>query len=313
MAVFVAKRVAIAVPMLLVVATLAFFALHLLPGDAAQTILGDQATEDALQQTREELGLNDPLWQQYVTWLRDAATGDLGVSWVNGQSVTRALGQRAVVTVTLATVATLTSAVLGVGLGVLAVLAGGRFDRVQRTITSIGMAIPNFWIGLILVVIFAVWFRLLPSSGWVAFSEAPGEWAKRLILPVVAISIPAVASLSRQMRAAFSDVLRRDFVRSLQASGVPTRKIVLKHGLRNASIPIITVIGLQFVALVSGAVIIEQVFTLPGIGQLVIGAVHNRDIPVVQGGLLYITVLVLLINLFLDLAYGWLDPRVRRR
>lgn len=308
---FIASRVAIAIPMLLIIATLTFLLVQLLPGDAAQTILGDQATPEQLDQVRAQLGLDLPLAQQYWNWLSGAVTGDFGTSLVNGQSVSLAISQRSVVTMTLAVGSTIFSAIIGIALGMWAALRGGFVDRALRVITSIGMAIPPFWAGLLLVIVFAVWLRVLPANGWVDFTTDPGAWARSLILPVVAISIASIATLARQTRAAFQEVLGRDFIRSLRASGLPVGIIAFKHGLRNAAIPVITVLGLQFVSLLGGAIITEQVFALPGIGQLAIGAVQARDLPVIQGVVLYMTLVVLAVNLILDVAYGWLNPKVR--
>jgi peptide/nickel transport system permease protein len=308
---FIAKRVAIAIPMLLIIATLTFLLVQLLPGDAAQTILGDQATPEQLEQVRTQLGLNLPLYQQYWSWLSGAITGDLGTSLVNGQSVATAISQRSVVTMTLAIGSTLFSAVIGIALGMWAALRGGVVDRTLRVVTSVGMAIPPFWAGLLLVIVFAVWLTVLPANGWVDFSTDPGAWLRSLVLPVIAISIASIATLARQTRAAFQEVLGRDFIRSLRASGLPVGVIAFKHGLRNAGIPVITVLGLQFVSLLGGAIITEQVFALPGIGQLAIGAVQTRDLPVIQGVVLYMTLVVLLVNLILEVAYGWLNPKVR--
>lgn len=308
---FVVNRVAIAIPMLLIIATVTFLLVQLLPGDAGQTILGDQATPQELVRVRAELGLDLPLAQQYWRWLGAAATGDFGSSLINGQSVAAALGQRSIVTMTLAIGSTLFSALIGIALGMWAALKGGGVDRALRAVTSVGMAIPSFWAGLLLVVVFAVWLGVLPANGWVSFGADPGGWFRALLLPVIAISIASIATLSRQTRAAFQEVLGRDFIRSLRASGLPVRTIAFKHGLRNAAIPVVTVIGLQFVSLLGGAIITEQVFALPGVGQLAITAVQNRDIPVIQGVVIYMTVVVMLVNLALDLAYGWLNPKVR--
>jgi peptide/nickel transport system permease protein len=308
---FIAKRLAIAIPMLFVIATLTFLVVQLLPGDAAATILGENAPATELARVRHELGLDQPIYVQYFSWLGGVLSGNFGHSLINGQSVAAALGSRSVITMTIAVVATVVSLVIGVLLGMWAALRGGAVDRVLRGITSVGMSIPNFWIGVLFVLVFAVWLRVLPANGWTDFSLDPGAWARGLVLPVAAISISAVATLTRQTRASFHETLGRDFVRSLRASGLSVRSIALKHVLRNASIPVITVVGLLFVSLLGGAVIVEQVFALPGVGQLAIEAVVNRDVPVIQGVILYMTLVVLLVNLALDIAYAWLNPKVR--
>ncbi|ADO44405.1 binding-protein-dependent transport systems inner membrane component (plasmid) [Ketogulonicigenium vulgare Y25] len=308
---FVAKRLLTAIPTLLIVATLTFLLVYMLPGDVAQTILGDQATPDQVARLRGELGLDRPFFAQYVSYLGQLAQLEFGRSLINNQDVLYAIGQRSTVTLTLAIGATVFSAVVGIALGMWAALKGGAVDRSLRTLTSIGMAIPSFWAGLLLVLLFAVTLMWLPANGYTPITRNPGMWAMSLILPIVAISIAAISTLTRQTRASFQEVLGKDFIRSLRASGLPVGVIAFKHGLRNAAIPVITVIGLQFVALLGGAVITETVFALPGIGQLVVSAVQQRDLPVVQGVVIYITVIVLLVNLCLDLAQGWLNPKMR--
>lgn len=308
---FVFKRLLTAIPTLFIITSLTFLLVYLLPGDAAQTILGDQATPEQLAQVRRDLGLDQPLLTQYLVYLGDLVRGEFGRSLITKQSVLQAIGQRSTVTLTLAIGATVFAATIGIALGMWASLKGGTVDRVLRTVTSMGMAIPSFWGGLLLVLLFAVTLNLLPANGYVAFGNNPSRWALSLILPIAAISIAAISTLTRQTRASFQEVLGKDFIRSLRASGLPVSVIAFKHGLRNAAIPVITVIGLQFVALLGGAVITEQVFALPGIGQLVVNAVNQRDLPVVQGVVVYITVVVLLVNLLLDLLQGWLNPKVR--
>ena len=308
---FVLTRVAVAVPTLLIIAVLTFITVQLLPGDPALAILGDTATEEQVAALREELGLNLPLYQQFASWLGSVVSGDLGVSLTTGQPVAQALGQRAAVTITLAAIAVVVTAVLGIAFGIAAALRGGVIDRVLLFLTSIGLAIPNFWAGVVLVFLFAVTFGVLPANGWIPFGVDPGLWARSLVLPVAALSISTVATVARQTRAAFIDVSKRDFVRSLRASGLPLRSIVVKHVLRNAAIPIVTVVGLQFVILLGGAIVIEQVFTLPGIGQLAISAVTTKDLPMIQGVVLFTAVMVLAVNFVLDILYAWLNPKVR--
>ncbi len=308
---FVTKRLLTAIPTLFIITSLTFLLVYFLPGDAATTILGDQATPEQLARVRQELGLDQSFGTQYLAYLGSLVQGEFGSSLITKQSVLQAIGQRSTVTLTLAIGATLFSSVIGIALGMWVSLKGGMVDRVLRTITSMGMAIPSFWGGLLLVLLFAVTLNLLPANGYVPVTRDPSRWALSLILPIAAISVAAISTLTRQMRASFQEVLGKDFIRSLRASGLPIRTIAFKHGLRNAAIPVITVIGLQFVALLGGAVITEQVFALPGIGQLVVNAVQQRDIPVVQGVVVYITVVVLLVNLVLDLLQGWLNPKAR--
>jgi len=290
---------------------LTFLTVQLIPGDPAVAILGDTASPEQLAALREELGLNLPLWQQFGTWFISVIQGDLGRSLTTGQVVSQAILQRSVVTITLATAAVLVTAAVGISVGVWGALRGGIVDRVVLFTTSVADSIPNFWAGVVLVYIFAVTLGVLPANGWVPFDVDAGLWARSLVLPVVALSLASVATIARQTRAAFSDVSKRDFVRSLRASGLPLPQIIFKHILRNAAIPIVTVLGLQFVLLLGGAIVIEEVFTLPGIGQLAINAVETKDVPMIQGVVLFTAIMVLVVNFTLDIVYAWLNPKVR--
>lgn len=308
---YILTRLGVALPTLLIIMVLTFLTVQLIPGDPAVAILGDTASPEQLAALREELGLNLPLWQQFGTWFISVIQGDLGRSLTTGQVVSQAILQRSVVTITLATAAVLVTAAVGISVGVWGALRGGIVDRVVLFTTSVADSIPNFWAGVVLVYIFAVTLGVLPANGWVPFDVDPGLWARSLVLPVVALSLASVATIARQTRAAFSDVSKRDFVRSLRASGLPLPQIIFKHILRNAAIPIVTVLGLQFVLLLGGAIVIEEVFTLPGIGQLAINAVETKDVPMIQGVVLFTAIMVLVVNFTLDIVYAWLNPKVR--
>lgn len=309
---FIAKRVvAEAIPTLIVIAILTFLAVQLIPGDVAVTILGDNATSEQIQQLRTELGLNLPLYEQFLRWTGGVLTGDLGKSLVFNQDVSFALAQRAVVTLTIALVGTVVTAIIGIALGVVGALRGGLVDRFLLSLTSVGLAVPNFWAAVILVYLFAVLFPVFPANGWTPITSDPWHWFLGLVLPIAALTMTPIATVSRQTRAAFGTVLSKDFIRSLRAAGVSRNRIVFKHALRNAAIPIVTIVGLQFVLLLGGAVVIEQVFALPGLGELAITAVTTRDLPVIQGVVLFVAVMVLLTNLILDIGYAWLNPKVR--
>lgn len=308
---YILTRLGVALPTLLIIMVLTFLTVQLIPGDPAVAILGDTASPEQLAALREELGLNLPLWQQFGTWFISVIQGDLGRSLTTGQVVSQAILQRSVVTITLATAAVLVTAAVGISVGVWGALRGGIVDRVVLFTTSVADSIPNFWAGVVLVYIFAVTLGVLPANGWVPFDVDPGLWARSLVLPVVALSLASVATIARQTRAAFSDVSKRDFVRALRASGLPLPQIIFKHILRNAAIPIVTVLGLQFVLLLGGAIVIEEVFTLPGIGQLAINAVETKDVPMIQGVVLFTAIMVLVVNFTLDIVYAWLNPKVR--
>lgn len=308
---YILTRLGIALPTLFIIMVLTFLTVQLIPGDPALAILGDTASPEQLAALREELGLNLPLWQQFGTWFVSVLQGDLGRSLTTSQVVTEAILQRSVVTITLATAAVLVTATVGIAVGVWGALRGGMVDRAVLFSTSVADSIPNFWAGVVLVYVFAVTLGVLPANGWVPFHIDPSLWARSLVLPVIALSLASVATVARQTRAAFSDVSKRDFVRSLRASGLPLPQIIFKHILRNAAIPIVTVLGLQFVLLLGGAIVIEEVFTLPGIGQLAINAVETKDVPMIQGVVLFTAIMVLVVNFTLDIVYAWLNPKVR--
>ncbi|MGB3413268.1 MAG: ABC transporter permease [Microbacteriaceae bacterium] len=308
---FILKRIAIAIPTLFVIALLTFFAVQAIPGDVATIILGENASQEQIDALREELGLNLPLIQQFFNWIGGVVSGDLGKSLIYNQDVAQALFQRSVITLTISFVGVIVCSIIGVGLGMLGAIKGGRTDSALLSTTSVGLAIPNFWAAVILVYIFSVTLAWLPANGWTQFSDDPWRWFLGLILPVTALVIVPIATVSRQTRASFKSVLGKDFIRSLRAAGISSNRIIYKHALRNAAIPIVTIIGIQFVLLVGGAVVIEQVFALPGIGQLAIQAVTTRDIPIIQGVVLFVAAMVLITNLLLDLLYAWLNPKVR--
>jgi len=308
---FVLKRIVVSVVLLWAVATFTFLLLQLMPGDPAAIILGGQGTPAQLAHVRTELGLNRPLFVQYGSWLGRVVHGDLGHSVISGQSVISILNQRAPVTVSLAVAGVLVSLVIGVVLGVLAAVRGGWVDRTVRLVTAAGVALPNFWLGALLVVIFSVWLRLLPAVGYASFVSAPLSWVRDMVLPVAAIAAASVAGIARQTRVSMLAALQSEYVQTLRGVGLPMRSIIYKHALRNASIPIVTIVGLLFVGLLGGAVLVEQVFALPGLGQETVQAIANHDIPVLQGLVIYTTLIVLVVNLMIDLAYAWLNPKVR--
>lgn len=307
----IARRVAIAVPLLLAVATVTFFIVNVLPGDVAQTVLGEEATAEQLARVRAELGLDQPLLVQFWDWLVNAAQGDLGSSLITGLDVTTQLNQRLPVTLSLALGATIVSALVGIALGVLSAVRGGATDKSARTITSVAMAIPGFWLAGLLVLAFAVGMGLFPATGYTSPTTSVGGWLKSMALPVTAVSLASIAGIARQARGAMLQVQSSDYIRTLRATGVPRRTIILKHGLRNAGIPVVTILGLEFATVLSSAVIVEQVFALPGISQLVLGAVFDRDVPVILGVVVYAALIVLIVNLLIDLCYLWLNPKER--
>ena len=298
-------------PLLFVVCSTTFFLAALIPGDIARTILGPNASQAQYLATRHELGLNKPLGQRYWDWLTAAVHGNLGRSLFNQEPVTALLDTRLPTTLSLVIGSTVVAAVLGVLLGIASAHSGSVLGRVVDVLSLVGLALPNFFLGLLLVSWFAVSLKLLPASGYVPFTQSPGNWAKSLVLPVVTLALPGVAVIAKQTRDAMKDVGGQPFVRTLRAAGISRRSIVFKHVLRRAAIPVATVIGLVFVGALSGTVLVESVFAMPGLGGTAVQATSNHDLPLIQGVVVYFTVIVIAVNLLVDLAYGALDPRVR--
>ncbi len=308
------RRLAVAIPLVLVVATISFFLVQLVPGSPAGAILGTNATRQQVDALTHQLGLDQPVLTQFGHWIGHAVRGDLGASFVTGQSVTDTLVQALPPTLSLALLATLLTLVLGTVLGMTAAVRGGRTDRAVQWVCSLGMAIPNFWLAAVLVFLFAIKLAVFPASGYAELTtDGVGPWLMHLILPAIALSLSNLGQIAFQARAAVQEALSRDFVRTLHASGVPRRRILYKHVLRNAASPIVTVAGLTFVFTLGGVVILELIFTLPGMGTLMLRSVQTHDFSVVEGGVLYFSVVVILVNLVVDLIAALLDPRVRVR
>lgn len=304
-------RLLLSVPLLLFVTALTFFLVSLTPGDPAVVILGQNRAPEEYQRLREQLGLLDPVPVQYAHWLGTLAHGSLGVSIFNNESVVAKLGARLGVTLSLVTLTALVASVVGVALGIASALRQGALARAVDVLSLLGIVLPNFWVALVLVAVFAVRLRWFPAIGYVQPSTSTGGWLRSLALPVVVLAGPAIGLIAQQTRNAMLDVLDRPFIRTLRAGGVPPASLIYRHALRNAGIPIITVVGLVFIALLGGTIIAENVFALPGLGGLAVEATGRHDLPVIQGIVLYFTVIVVVVNLVIDVIYAWLNPRVR--
>jgi peptide/nickel transport system permease protein len=302
-----------AIAILFVIVTLTFFLAHLIPGDPARTILGNGATQQQLAELRHHLGLDEPLSTQYLKSLDGLVHGNLGTSLITGQPVIQALGNAVPVTLSLTLLATALVLVVGVTAGILSAVRRGLTDNVIQGTAGVAMAVPNYWLAVFLVTIFTITMPLLPATGYTDLGVNPAGWARGLILPVVSIGLAGAAVIARQTRGALIDTFTRDYVRTLRSLGTPTHVIVLKHGLRNASIPVITSAGLQFIGILGGAVIIEQVFALPGVGQLTLNAVSQHDIPMIQGAVIFMAVVVLAVNIVTDVVYVVLNPKLRHQ
>lgn len=297
--------------LLIWIVSVAVFALVLLiPGDPTSTLLGDNATPEQVATLRASLGLDDPIIVRYGDWLGGVLRGDLGTSMLTSYPVTQAIADRIGVTLSLVVLSLLVSVLVGLVIGVLAaVRQGGVFDRLALLGSSVGIAVPNFWLGLVLVTFLGAELGLFPTSGYADLGDDPGQWAWHLVLPVLTLAAGGAAEVARQTRASVVDTLQLDFVRTLHAKGLSPLSVVGKHALRTALIPVVTVIGLQVSRLFGLSVLVEAVFALPGIGSLMVQAVFDRDIPMVQGTVLLATVVVVTVNLLVDLSYGWLNPK----
>ena len=298
------RRVFLAIPVLLGVATLVFSLIHLVPGDPAQAMLGDGAAPQDVEELRKSLGLDQPLLTQYISFLRHALTGDLGVSFRTGQPVTTMILERVPATAELAVAAMIVAIVIAIPLGVVAaVWRGTAVDYAAMTFALAGVSIPNFWLGPLLAIVFAVELGWLPVSG-------RGSVAN-LVLPAFSLGLALAAILARMTRASLLDELNELYVRAARARGVSRTASIGSHALRNSMVPLLTIIALQFGAVLTGAVITETIFAWPGIGRLLIQSIGFRDYPMVQGCILLIAVTYVTVNLVTDLMYGVLDPRIR--
>ena len=307
------RRLFISIPLVAVVTLLTFLLQSIAPGDTARTILGINYTPEAHARLRQQLGLDRPPLDQYWDWLTGALRGDLGVSPISGLDVGAEIGNRIAVTLSLIVTATVLAAAIGIALGVLSAVREGWLGRSVDGLSMIGLGLPNFWLGLVLVSVFAVALPLLPATGFVSFVDSPTDWARSLVLPVATLTVGAVAVVAKQTRDAMLEALGREYIDTMRANGVPMHSIVLRHALRNAAIPVVTVIGLVFVSLMSGTVLVEAVFAMPGLGGLAIQATTQHDLPMLQGVALTFTLVVVTVNLLVDLTYGWLNPKVRVR
>lgn len=310
---FLANRLLGALLVLLVVSLVTFVLIWLVPGDVASQIADPGASAEELQRIRTRLNLDQPWHQQVVTWYSNLLFhGDLGQSFLLNRSVTQAILERLPITLSLTGLALLIAISCGVTLGVVAAVRHGSWiDQTTMSIALIGLSIPDFWLGLVAIYVFAVALGWLPSGGFVPITQDVYGWARSMLLPAVTLGLTQMGLIARITRSSMLEVLNQDYVRTARAKGVPTFKVIAKHALANALIPVITVAGVVVGVLLGGAVVIEQVYSLPGVGRLIIGAVLRRDYPVIQGGLLLLAVIYVFVNIAVDMLYAYVDPRVR--
>ena len=311
---FVFGRILAVLPVLFVVSVVVFLILRLAPGDPAAVIAGNSATSADIAQIRAKLGLDRPLWAQYGIWVGQVLQGDLGYSYFLNKPVIELIAQRLEPTAALATGTIALAVALAVPLGTLAAWRmGGWVDRALSMLSVAGFSVPVFVTGYVLIYLFSIRLEWLPVQGYRGWAEAGGigAWARHLILPWVALSIIYVALIARVTRASVSEALTEDYIRTARAKGLGEHLVLMRHALRNAAIPIVTVIGIGVALLIGGVVVTETVFAIPGLGSLTVDVVLNRDFPVIQGLVLFFAVSYVLINLLVDLSYLVLDPRIR--
>jgi len=307
---FVGRRLLITIPVLLVLSLVVFLIIHLVPGDPVRTMLGFRATPENVATIRADLGLDRPLLTQYASWLGNLVQGDLGEDYVSGSRLSTLLSTALPVTLELTILAMGLATLIGVPLGVMAASRGRGWRSATEGFVIAGISIPDFWLGIMLVLLFTGTLKVLPPSGYERISEDLSSNLRYMVLPVVTLAVAETAYIARTTRGAVETALIQPFVGYLRAKGVPERSVVFKHALRNAAVPIVTVIGIQFGVLLGGSIVIEYAFGLPGLGRLTVTAINQRNYVVVQGGVLMLAAMFIVVNVVVDLLVGVIDPRV---
>ncbi len=309
---YIFKRILATVPVMGVVALFVFLMLRLSPGDPASVIAGDYATAEDIERIREQLGLNEPIFVQFVTWIGSLAQGDLGISIFTNLPVTTLIAQRLEPTISLTITTLLFTIIVAVPLGTLAAWkSGSLIDRFVMLFSVGGFSIPVFVLGYILIYFLSMELRWLPVQGYKSIFDGVGPFFRHIALPTMTLSVIFIALVSRMTRASVMEVLQEDYIRTARAKGQSEFKVLLRHALRNAAVPIVTVIGLGIALLIGGVVVTESVYNIPGLGRLVLDAVLKRDYPIIQGLILLFSFVYILINLLIDLSYCFFDPRIR--
>ena len=311
MTAYVVRRLLLMVPVAFLVTIGVFMLIHLSPGDPALILLGEDRTPQAIAQIHQQLGLDKPLYVQYLIWLGRLAHGDLGTSITTHEQVTGAILDRLPATLELGIVSLVWSLLVAIPLGTIAaVRRGSVLDQLATGLTVAGVSIPNFFIGIVLIFVLSVSLRLFPFGGYVPFTEDPLESLRHVLLPAIALGTAGTAINMRFTRSSMIEVLNHDYIRTARAKGASWRRVVFVHALKNALIPVVTIVGLQIGGIIEGAVVTETVFTWPGVGRLAVESIFNRDYTVVQGIVLLAAFSYMFANLLVDLVYGWLDPRI---
>jgi peptide/nickel transport system permease protein len=310
---YILRRVVSLVPVLLLISIITFVLIYLVPGDPASVMLGVDATPQEVEQLREEMGLNKPIHVRFLIWGANVLRGDLGESfYLGGRKVAGVLFERLPATIELALAALVFAVLIGVPMGIIAAIRHNTLaDQVVMSVTLIGISIPSFWLGLILILVLSVGLRLLPSGGYAPISEDFFRWLRYILLPAFSLGFMQSALIARMTRSSMLDVLKQDYIRTARAKGLAAPTVITRHALKNAMIPILTTVGITFGVLLGGAIIVETVFTYPGVGRLVVMAVQRRDYPLMQGALLLIGCGYAVVNLVVDVMYALIDPRIK--
>jgi peptide/nickel transport system permease protein len=311
-AVYILRRLLAMIPVLILVSLIVFSLIHLTPGDPALAMLGEEATPQNVATLRAKLGLDQPLPIQYLKWLGSVVQGDLGRSIRSNQPVSEAIAERLPVTLELAVLAMVISLLIAIPAGIIAAMRrNSALDGASTVLALLGVSLPNFFLAILLVYLFAVQLRWLPPFGFTAMSKDLGANLKGMILPAITLGTALAAIVTRRMRSSLLEVLDQDYIRTARAKGLTEARMVRFHALKNALMPVVTIVGLQIGGLLGGAIITEQIFVLPGIGRLLVDSIFQRDFPLIQGVVLFVSLAFLFSNLAVDLAYAYLDPRIR--
>ncbi len=301
---YILKRLLMLIPVVLGVVFIVFTILRLSPNDPIRTVLGDMATQEAVDAMRDEMGLNDPFFVQFFNYIKNIVTKfDFGVSYVNRHPVVDEIIDRFPITLQLAIFSTLLAGLIGIPLGIIsAVKQYGLLDNISSVFALIFLAMPGFWLALILIIQFSLNWKWFPASGWYGI--------KYMVLPIIATGTGCIAGIMRTTRSNMLEIIRQDYIRTARAKGLKENAIIMKHALRNALIPVVTLMGLQFGRQLSGVFVIETIFAIPGLGKLLVDACSMKNIPIVQGGVIFIAVVYGFVNLLVDIIYGFIDPRI---
>ena len=309
---YIIRRLLISILVVFIVSVFVFSVMHMLPGEPVRLAMGYEAAEEDVQRVREELNLTKPLLTQYYLWIKGLFQGDFGISIVYQRTVAELLKERLPRTITLGIPAIIIAVIVGVVFGIISAIRRGKWlDQVITLISTLGIGTPRFWLGIVLIYIFAVGLKLLPMQGYTSPTEDFSMFLKKAIMPVFCMCIVMLASIARQTRSNMLEVLNQDYIRTARANGIPERQIIFKHALKNALIPVITIIGMQARVVVGGSLLVEQVFSIAGIGTMMVLAIGNRDYFVIQSCVLIISLFTVVSNLIVDILYGFIDPRIR--